>query len=66
MHNYLTDGSMSFVLRFIVLVIALIFKNKGVGKGKHLNLQVTLPTRSRVIITRYSQIRKKEINQFIE
>ena len=56
MHNYLTDGSMSFVLRFIVLVIALIFK--GVGKGKHLILQVILPTRSRVIITRYSQIRR--------
>ena len=56
MHNYLADGSMSFVLRFIVLVIALIFK--GVGKGKHLNLQVILPTRSDVIITRYSQIRR--------
>ena len=62
--NYLTDGSMSFVLRFIVLVIALIFK--GVGKGKHLNLQVILSTRSGVIITRYSQIRRQEINQFIE
>ena len=54
--NYLTDGSMSFVLRFIVLVIGFYFK--GVGKGKHLNLQVTLPTRSGVIITRYSQIRR--------
>ena len=64
MHNYLADGSMSFVLRFIVLVIALIFK--GVGKGKHLNLQVILSTRSRVIITWYSQIRRWEINQFIE
>ena len=56
MQNYLADGSMSFVLRFIVLVIALIFK--GVGKGKHLNLQVILSTRSGVIITRYSQIRR--------
>ena len=52
MHNYLTDGSMSFVLRFTALIF------KGVGKGKHLNLQVILPTRSRVIITRYSQIRR--------
>lgn len=29
MKNYLADGSMSFVLRFIVLVIALIFKGVG-------------------------------------